>query len=374
MTPGKSRWLAAAQLGLVSSTFSTLLSQVAAAQLGRDPLVDWMTVATIPARATVLSPDPTATAVAIGIAFHQWADFSWALVFFGLWGRWTGKLHPAAIAGLAAPWAVLTSAIEWFVLVPLFPFWQPIFTLQQPYWIGFLVHLSSALTYPLFAWLRWPAGHVPSTSAVRFAQRWAVGAGCVLAVSATIGLADALAAPLPLMSGNVEEDQRYIRHMTTHHQQGIELAQIAIARAQAPHLRALAALMVASQSGENRIFARWWDGWFTEPMPICTTEERVTMPGYLTSAQMAKARTAADNEFDAVFVRLMSLHHAGAVQMADAEWHSAGDPRLRLMAHAIRHEQQGEIALMNDVEGIESVRAATRNMLADNLRDGAHPP
>jgi hypothetical protein len=53
----------------------------------------------------------------------------------------------------AVPWAILTSALEWFILVPLFLFWQPIFTLQQPYWIGFLVHLSSASMYPLFAWL-----------------------------------------------------------------------------------------------------------------------------------------------------------------------------------------------------------------------------
>ena len=37
---------------------------------------------------------------------------------------------------------------------PYFRFWQPIFTLQQPYWIGFLVHLSSASMYPLYAWLR----------------------------------------------------------------------------------------------------------------------------------------------------------------------------------------------------------------------------
>src|SRR4051794_31799550 len=222
MKPGKSRWLAAAQLGIVSSTFSTLISQVTAAQLGRDPLVDWMTVAAIPARDAMLSSEPTVGAVAIGIAFHQWADFSWALVFFGLFGRWTESLHPAALAGLAIPWAILTSAIEWFGLVPLFPFWQPIFTLQQPYWIGFLVHLSSALMYPLFAWLRWPIGHAPPTNGVSFARRWAVGAGCILVLSATVGFADAHSVPLPLMSGSPGEDQHYIRHMTTHHEQGIE--------------------------------------------------------------------------------------------------------------------------------------------------------
>jgi hypothetical protein len=57
-----------------------------------------------------------------------------------VFGKWTANLHPARLAVMAVPWAILTSALEWFVLVPLFPFWQPIFTLQQPYWIGFLVH------------------------------------------------------------------------------------------------------------------------------------------------------------------------------------------------------------------------------------------
>jgi hypothetical protein len=162
----------------------------------------------------------------------------------------TRPLDSAAAAGrlgrARSPWAFLTSATEWFVLVPLFPFWPPIFTLQQPYRIGFLVHLSSAAIYPLFAWLRWR-----------------------------------------------------------------------------------------------------WSGWFDDPMPICSDEELTAMPGYLTADQMLEARNASNTSFDAVFVRLMSQHHAGAVSMADVKWHSAGDPRLRLRAHAMRHEQQGEVALMN---------------------------
>lgn len=157
---------------LVSSTFSTLISQLAAAQLGRDAAVDWMTVAAIPGRDAMLSATPSAQAIVLGIAFHQWADFSWALVFFGVFGRWTGKLYPGAIFWLVAPWAAFTSATEWLMLVPLFPFFQPIFTLQQPYWIGFLVHLSSALIYPLFVWLRWPFGHAPRRALCKVLGGW----------------------------------------------------------------------------------------------------------------------------------------------------------------------------------------------------------
>jgi hypothetical protein len=76
MIEPKSNWLAAAQLGLISSSFSTVVSQLFAARIGRDALVDWMTVATIPARDMALSAEPSWAAVVCGIAFHQWADFS----------------------------------------------------------------------------------------------------------------------------------------------------------------------------------------------------------------------------------------------------------------------------------------------------------
>jgi hypothetical protein len=110
------------------------------------------------------------------------------MVFFGLFGRWTAGLSPLQILLLAIPWAVFSSATEWFVLVPLLPFWQPLFPLQQPYWIGFLVHMTSAAIYPLFAWIRWPAGKAPPTRDVGFVKVW-VASGVALIV--LLGLASA---------------------------------------------------------------------------------------------------------------------------------------------------------------------------------------
>ncbi|MFB6452818.1 DUF305 domain-containing protein [Bradyrhizobium tunisiense] len=362
----RSRWLAAAALGLISSTFSTIVSQLFAARIGRDAAVDWMTVAAIPTRDWALSAAPSWSATLTGIAFHQWADFSWALVFFGVLGRWTAGLRPLTILGLALPWAVFTSAMEWFVLVPLFPFWQPLFTLQQPYWIGLLVHGSSAIMYPLFARLRWKRDHAPAQD-LRFTDGWIAGGVMTIVVLGTVALFGGLGYELPWIGGDKDADQTYIRHMSAHHAQGIELAQIGAERAQDPHLRKLAMLMVASQAGENRIFENWWLSWFDTEMPDCSTEERAAMPGFLTSAEMREVKSAQPEDFDAVFVVLMSKHHRGAVKMADQMWSSRGDPRLRAMAHAIRHEQQGEIALMQHTKGIKAVATAFRNMLADNV-------
>jgi thioredoxin reductase len=53
--------------------------------------------------------------------------------------------------------------------------------------------------------------------------------------------------------------------------------------------------------------------------------------------------------------------------MADKELRGSGDLRLRLMSHSIRHEQQGDIALMNGVAGFAAVAQAVQNMLWDGV-------
>ncbi len=58
----------------------------------------------------------------------------------------------------------------------------------------------------------------------------------------------------------------------------------------------------------------------------------------------------------------MSYRHADAVLMADQELHSDGDVRLRIMPHAIRHGQQGEIALMRGANGFVAVGDAVADL------------
>ena len=91
------------------------------------------------------------------------------------------------------------------------------------------------------------------------------------------------------------------------------------------------------------------------------------MPGFLTPAEMRQVKMAPSERFDAVFVETMARHHKGAVTMADQMLRSGGDLRLRIMAHAIRHEQQGEIALMRGLNGVSAVTTAFANMVGDNV-------
>ncbi|WP_053078692.1 DUF305 domain-containing protein [Methylobacterium tarhaniae] len=360
--PG-SAWRAAALLGLISSTFSTLVSQLTAARIGRDATVDWMVVAAIPLRDAALSPEPTWPVVAAGILFHQWADVSWALVFFGLLGRWTAGLSPATLLVLCGPWALLTSFLEWVMLVPLLPFRQPIFTLAQPYWIGFLVHLASASIYPLFPSLRdWIEERRPSPHR-DFAAVWAglAAAGASgLGVLAVLGW---LGWEVPHLGDEAAHDQSTLRRMIEHHAQGAQLAALAVERAEDPHLRALAALMVAAQNGEIAVMVQWWDSWFPALSSLCTPQEREAMPGMARPDEVEALRRSGGRDFDPLFVTLMSRHHAGAVRMADEALARAGDPRVRLLSHAIRHQQRGEIDLMHGSRDLAAVAAAARNLM-----------
>jgi uncharacterized protein (DUF305 family) len=366
-TAAVGRWRAAAYLGLVSSTLSTIVSQLSAARIGRDAAVDWMVVATIPGSDNMLSSGPTPGSILVGILFHQWADFSWALFFFGVLGKWTAGLNPISLIVLAVPWAFLTSAIEWFVLVPLFPFWQPIFTLQQPYWVGALVHLSSASIYPMYRWM--DGASLRNQTGKAFLRVWTAAAITGIMVLTLAAFAGSAGRELPWSGGDATVDQTFMRHMSTHHDQGIELATIAADKVSNPHLRRLANLMTASQRGENKIIAKWWASWFGLPMQVCSSEERAAMPGLLTSAQVDELRNAPVAAFDTLFVKMMSFHHAGAVAMADAELRNGSDFRLRIMAHAIRHEQQGEIALMHGAAGVPAVLLAFRSMFGDHVND-----
>jgi uncharacterized protein (DUF305 family) len=102
-------------------------------------------------------------------------------------------------------------------------------------------------------------------------------------------------------------------------------------------------------------------------MEVCSAQERASMPGLLNTAEIARLQSTEASSFDALFRDLMTRHHKGAVAMADSQLRDGSDPRLRIMAHAIRHEQQGEIALMHGVSGVNAVSVGFRNMFADNV-------
>ena len=315
-----------------------------------------MSVAAIPARDWALTAEPSIGAIAVGIAFHQWADFSWALVFFGV----LGKMDRQAASRLACRCCGAVGHPDLGARMvrsgALVSFWQPIFTLQQPYWIGFLVHLSSASMYPLFAWLRRSPSerrrirrqNIPPS--LEFGRNWRNPAAW-----------DCRAV-------------RRLRSRTAVGRSGSDQSTRPSSGTCRPIMsREFCWLQLPPRGLATRIFApsrsSWWRARGERPgfsriggqagsMNRCRSVRRRNAPRCPACSMRRTSRNSGRQKppsFDRLFVELMTRHHKGAVAMADLQLRDGSDPRLRIMAHAIRHEQQGEIALMHGLDGAPAV-------------------
>ena len=75
------------------------------------------------------------------------------------------------------------------------------------------------------------------------------------------------------------------------------------------------------------------------------------MPGMLTSAQLEELERARGRRFDGLFLRHMSFHHAGALEMVRRLRSEDGgmEPELDAFARHVEADQQIEISRMREL-------------------------
>lgn len=347
LSPRRAIWRAALLTGMFSGTFSTAIITLGAPRIGRSRALDWMEIGTVILGSDSVVPDPRWVNIAAGILVHQSADLFWALVFFGLGARWAQQRSPTALLMIGIPWAVGTAAVEYYLILPWL---QPLVPMQVPYWTALAVHLTSAAAYPVFPWIH---GRVLQTKREHFvtARRAAVALCVVVSLFLAVEiLTQADWEPrLPLFAGSEEFDRRFMQHMTVHHEVGVRLAALSVAKSARVDLQKLARLMIANQQAEIEILRDWWRRWFGGTIPPVPMTEHHQIPGMPSTAVMTQLATLTGAEFEHRFLPVMIEHHQGAVMMSDMAWQEAGDPRLRLFAESLRHAQRGQIQRMMEL-------------------------
>ena len=340
-------WSTTFVTALLAATFSTLLIVFSSPQIGRDVELSFMDLGTILLGDSGVVMEPTWREIGAGLAFHMFADISWAVLFFGVGARLTWQLRPVELL-LAAPfWALATEAAEYHVILPWL---QPLVLIQTPFWIGLTVHLAAGAAYPLFYWVRRRFAGPGAPDYARFGRGTALVLGGALAVAiTTAGLHQLRREPYVPLFGGAQAgaiDQQFLRMMTAHHQVGVQMASLAAAQAASKDVRLMGRLMVAEQQAEIEAQQRWWHSWFGGKLPSPTAEEHSLMPGMPLPAALEQLATSSGSDFDQQFLDLMIRHHEGAVQMSDQAWSRAADPRVRIFAIQIRHAQTRQIARM----------------------------
>jgi uncharacterized protein (DUF305 family) len=359
---GKTRrrlaWQAAVVMGLVSGTYSTALITLGAPRIGRSRAVDWTVIGTVLLGLDGIRADPGIREIAAGIFVHQSADLAWAIVFFALGRRWTLSLNSRALLIIALPWAVLSSGIEYYLLLPTL---QPLVPLQVPYWTALMVHVTSAAAYPLFPWIRNRMASASDPAAVL----WAKGTTVLLVVFvlpiAVIDVGGTRREPVwPFGTASRAFDRQFMQQMTAHHDAGVRVAALVLEKDLEPEMASLAQLIVAGQTREAALLRDWWQSWFDEPMPPLASTETASVHGIPSDEQLHGLRTSSDDDAKRRFLTLMREHHRGAVTMTDDAWTRASDPRLRTFAYSVRYAQSGQIRWMNALLVTESSRLPRR--------------
>src|SRR5688572_8644791 len=146
-----------------------------------------------------------------------------------------------------------------------------------------------------------------------------------------------------------EVDQAFISGMALHHEEAVEMAELASHEAEHPELRELAHHMVEAQEKEIKKLTSAYEDNFDADLPHDVT------PG-LTPLGIPHAAAAIHaemwmleeaEEFDAEFIDMMIHHHQGAIRMARVMEKKGGDSDMKELATEIIESQSSEIRKMN---------------------------
>lgn len=152
-------------------------------------------------------------------------------------------------------------------------------------------------------------------------------------------------------------DVAFAQQMIPHHQQAVEMAELAETRAVSPEVKDLATRIKGAQDPEIETMTGWLEDWGEEmsgdDMADMGHGDMSTddMPGMMSEAQMADLEAASGEEFDRTFLTLMIEHHEGAIEMAETEQDEGEHPDAIALAEDIEEAQTAEIATMEELLG-----------------------
>ena len=150
-------------------------------------------------------------------------------------------------------------------------------------------------------------------------------------------------------SSHDDADVTFAQLMTAHHQQAIEMAELAADRAGSAEVRDLAIRIAAAQGPEIETMTGWLDDWGAPASMSGTSHgghDMGDMPGSMSSADMDRLMNLSGTEFDREFLTMMISHHQGAVDMAETEQAEGANPEAVALAGQIVADQTAQISQM----------------------------
>jgi uncharacterized protein (DUF305 family) len=176
--------------------------------------------------------------------------------------------------------------------------------------------------------------------------------------------ASPVAAPVVVDAAFNKGDVTFAQGMIPHHQQAVEMADIALdpARKAGPAVVDLATRIQGAQGPEIALMNSWLTAWNqpvmagmkpgeTMPpgatMPAMEGMEMGAMEGMMSAADMTALSKASGPEFDTMWLTMMVKHHDGAITMSKTVQTDGQSADVKTLAGTIITAQKAEIDEMN---------------------------
>jgi uncharacterized protein (DUF305 family) len=142
-------------------------------------------------------------------------------------------------------------------------------------------------------------------------------------------------------------DRQFIAMMVPHHEQAIQMADLALTRAKRPELKQLAQTIKQEQTREIQQMRTWYKSWYgTEVVAMPMNGQQMPQSGGMQGMKMDLAALKNAPDFDKEFLRQMIFHHQMALQMGQMDASRFTRPELRELARSIVKTQTAEIDQM----------------------------
>lgn len=188
----------------------------------------------------------------------------------------------------------------------------------------------------------------------------AIALTALLATFGATQFVNAAPTPTPMSSSNTmmmgkgaAGDISFTQMMIPHHQQAIQMSDLALQYAKSPQVLALAKQIKAAQSPEITTMKSWLKGWGAPMLPAMDHSSSGSMSGMTTGstgmmndADMTKLGRARGTNFDTMWLQMMTTHHQGAIASARQVLKTTKDAQVQKLAKAIVMAQNTEIAKM----------------------------
>lgn len=149
-----------------------------------------------------------------------------------------------------------------------------------------------------------------------------------------------------------QADITFATNMIPHHQQAVEMADLALKQASNAQVKTLAGAIKSAQDPEILTMSGWLTAW-GQPVPTPMAGHDMSsmsgMDGMMSQAEMQQLETASGAAFDRMWLQMMVKHHEGAVAMATTEIQDGQDADAKALAQQIITAQNSEIAKMTQL-------------------------